>query len=237
MLRQDTNKTMTGVDPELATYEPPPACRAQLGPIIQLLKSAKTTVIRPFYGARIICKMCPPSPLLPGGLIYYDSQLAVDTDGSRFATRDRTGQARTAWQPRHRAVDADTVPYFSVNLPVFHDPRFGLRKGDIAAVIYHNTLAFAVLADVGGRHLGEGSLALHRALGHERVVHRGTLHERFHDIGIPGGVITVAFPRSGDPGSAELTMPNHIQARGLQLWWTIRRVGDFPAARSETADA
>lgn len=209
------------------SYQPPAASRAILGPIINLIKSDEARALFPFYDARIICK-------LPGGQIYYESQLAVDTDGSRFAKQDHKGQGRTAWQPGRQPVDADSVSYFSVNIPVFHDSRFGLRKGDVAAVIYQNKLVFAVLADVGGRRLGEGSLALHRELGHERVRNRGSRQERFIDSGIPSGVITIAFPHSGNPGSAALTAQGALRARGQALWWDLLAStgGDFPTPSS-----
>jgi hypothetical protein len=209
---------------ELRLYNPPAPSRGILGPVVDMLQSESTTVLHPFWDARILCR-------LPTGQIYYDSQLAVDTDGSRFAARDATGQARTAWQPGGHAIDADAVPYFSVNIPAFRDRRLGLRKGDLAAVVYGGALAFAVLADVGGRRLGEGSLALHRALGHERVVHRGTSAERFIDDGIPRGVITIVFPGSGASAGTARATAESIVWRGASLWWALvlkGQKGGFP---------
>jgi hypothetical protein len=198
---------------ELRRYDPPASSKGPLGPVVDLLKDQRTTVLHPFWSAKIVCR-------LPTGQIYYDSQLAVDTDGSRFATQDGTGQLQTAWEPGGLAVDADAIPYFSVKISVFRDSRLGLRKGDIAAVVYRDTLAFAVLADVGGKRLGEGSLALHRALGHERVVNRGTRMESFVDVGISSDVITIVFPGSG-AGASTAPTAESILLRGEQLWWRL----------------
>jgi hypothetical protein len=205
-------------------YNPPADSKSILGPVLGLIRGDGATPITPFYGAKLLCR-------LPGNQIFYDSQLAVDTDGSRFAAVDATGQAGTAWNPGGKAVDADQVPYFSVNMPTFYNPAVGIKKGDIAAIIYRGVLAFAVLADVGGKNLGEGSLALHRALGNERVVGRGTKHERFIDQGIPAGVLTIAFPGSGRGHVAWCTAASII-ANGRAAWQLLLAStgGSFPVS-------
>jgi len=204
-------------------YSAPPGAESILGPISSLIKSGEARVLPPFLGARIVCR-------LPAGQIYYDSQLAVDTDGSRFHRSDNHGQSTTAWQPGNHSVDADVISYFSVPLPIFYDSRFQLRKGNVAAVIYHNILTFAVLADVGGANLGEGSLELHRQLRHERVVNRNTPQERFLDSGIPGGVITIVFPESGNANVAP--QGASIRSMGLHCWRSLllSTSGDFDSA-------
>ncbi len=137
---------------------------------------------------------------------YYDSKLDLDTDGSIYAGQDRTGQGATALRyPGGRSVDANAVLYFV--LPGLFYQAWRIRKGDLGAVFYRDHLAFAVFADVGPRHrIGEGSIALHRALGHETIV-----NGRLRNVGIDRGVITIVFPHSGD-GTPQT--PERIQA----LW-------------------
>ena len=96
-------------------YAPPAGSRGILAPITHLIRNAGTVALFPFYDAKIVCK-------LPGGQIYYESQLAVDTDGSRFASQDGTGQAKTAWTPGGRSIDADAIPYFSEHSGPTHHP-------------------------------------------------------------------------------------------------------------------
>lgn len=196
-------------------YKPPAASANVLGPVLALITDNRGQNITPAYGAKLLCR-------LSSGEIFFDSQLAVDTDGSRFAAQDATGQAGTAWSPGGHAIDADAVPYFSINIPTFHNPKVGIRKGDLAIVIWNGVIAYAVLADVGGKHLGEGSLALHRDLGHERVVNRGTPRERFIDVGIPRDVLTIAFPGSGK-GHAAWQTRAQIQTQGKSYWWALQR--------------
>jgi hypothetical protein len=205
-------------------YNPPLESKSILGSVLGLIRGDGATSITSFYGAKLLCR-------LPGNQIFYDSQLAVDTDGSRFAATDATGQAGTAWTPGGKPVDADEVPYFSVTIPAYRNPAIGIRKGDIAAIIYRGVLAFAVLADVGGKRLGEGSLALHRALGNERVVARGTKHERFIDSGISASVLTIAFPGSGRGHMAWCTAES-INANGRAAWQLLLAStgGSFPVS-------
>ena len=60
---------------------------------------------------------------------------------------------------------------------------------------------------LGPRHgIGEGSIALHRALGHETIV-----NGRLRNVGIDRGVITIVFPHSGD-GAPQT--PERIQTLG-----------------------
>src|SRR5436190_17461197 len=144
-----------------STYQPPVASQPLLGNVVSLLNSSRTHGIRPLlHGARHMAK-------LPGGEVYYDSALELDTDGSVYAAQDGTGQSRTSLRYADgSSVDADDIPYFV--LPGHFYTRHRIQLGDVAAVIYGRLLAFAVFADVGpAANIGEGSIALHRALGHE----------------------------------------------------------------------
>jgi hypothetical protein len=170
----------------MSEYKPPTASLGRLGAIVDALKRA-TKIEHSFRkGGKAVFK-------LEGGELYYDSLLDLDTDGSRFAEQDQTGQSDTSLhQPNGKPVDSDAVPFFV--LPGRFERKFGIKLGDVAAVVFKDKIEFAVFADHGPRtKLGEGSIALHRSLGHETI--RGG---RLHDEAIDRDVITIVFPASGD---------------------------------------
>jgi Fungal chitosanase of glycosyl hydrolase group 75 len=188
----------------IVNYHPPADSLSRLGAITGRLESA-TRINHAFRkGGKVIFK-------LEGGELYYDSLLDLDSDGSRWATQDATGQTDTSLhQPDGGPVDSDAVPFFVLPGRGFYQ-QFGIRLGDIAAVIYRDKIEFAVFADHGpASKLGEGSIALHRSLGHETI--RGG---RFHDEAIDANVITIVFPGSGD-GTPQT--PERIRSTGRQLF-------------------
>lgn len=120
---------------------------------------------------------------LPSGAIAYVSKLAVDLDGSAFAcgpNHGRMDQCPTTLMFRDAAggetpVDADTIPYVVIPEAGPDDTAgeftrlTGVRVGDFGVVILGRRVVPVIVADTGPyRKLGEGSLALHRALGHEQ---------------------------------------------------------------------
>jgi hypothetical protein len=191
----------------MSNYQPPSASLGRLGSIVQALDSA-TKIDHPFKkGGKAIFK-------LTGGEIYYDSLLDLDTDGSRFATQDQTGQSDTTLhQPDGKPVDSDAVPYFVLPGHGFYQ-QFGIRLGDVAAVIFGDKVELAVFADHGPRtKLGEGSIALHRSLGHEAI-----RNGKLHDEAIDRDVVTIVFPGSGD-GTPQT--PDSIRAIGKGLFTAL----------------
>jgi Fungal chitosanase of glycosyl hydrolase group 75 len=152
-----------------------------------------------FVGKEFMCKF-------PSGQLYFESKLALDTDGSPvYAPLDRTGQLQTAVKLADGTdLDADVINYFVLPGLKSHGTFFfahhGIRKGDIGIVIHGIRMAFACFGDVGpSGSLGEGSISLHRELGNETIRGRetasgGTLTNR----GINRGVITIVFPGSGN---------------------------------------
>jgi hypothetical protein len=183
----------------MSTYHPPQASLSRLGAIADALDRA-TRIEHVFKkGGKAIFK-------LEGGELYYDSLLDLDTDGSRFAAQDATGQSDTSLhQPNGKPVDSDVVPFFV--LPGSFGEHQGFRLGDVAAVIFKDKVEFAVFADHGpSKKLGEGSIALHRSLGHETI--RGG---KLHDEAIDADVITIVFPGSGDETPQT---PDRIRAIG-----------------------
>ncbi|HEX8215698.1 MAG TPA: DUF2272 domain-containing protein [Allosphingosinicella sp.] len=142
----------------------------------------------------------PPTTLrlLPGGQMYFESRLELDTDGwpGGNGRGDRHYQSATSYRLADKtSIDANIVPYFVLPQPVDWVKGFRIWLGDVAAVLYENKLAFAVFADFGGRDsMGEGSLELFRQLGMERLDGSGNIINR----GSPrdGKIVTIVFPAS-----------------------------------------
>ena len=190
------------------SYQPPSASLSRLGTITRQLERA-TTVRQHFdHGGDFVF-------LLPGGQLYFEGPLELDTDGSKFYDQDPTGQSDTSIHDAHdRPVDANRVPYFVLPCHGFCD-KFGIQLGDIAAVIHNDRIEFAVFADCGpANKLGEGSIALHRALGHETVIN-GTLH----NDGIDSGVVTIVFPGSGKTDDPQT--PQKVRQIGSMLFHAL----------------
>jgi hypothetical protein len=188
-------------------YSPNALSAELLGSIAESLKRAKK-IEHSFQNA-------PKAVLLlESGALYFDSVLNLDTDGSIYYAQDAQGQAQTSIENADGSpVDSNSVPYFVLPEKNFYQ-RFGIRLGDVAAVIYKNKIEFAVFADeYGHQHieeqLGEGSIALHRALGHETIIGGKLVNEAIDE-----GVITIVFPASGIEGNAQT--PEKIRAVGVK---------------------
>jgi hypothetical protein len=179
---------------------------------------------------------------LPGGAIAYVSKLAVDLDGSPFACgpdRQRSDQCPTALMfsrpdGGETPLDADRVPYVVIPAagPVPWRGEFsrltGVRVGDLGVVIRDGVVVPVIVGDTGPYNkLGEGSLALHRALGRELCTDRGGDGVCRHVVGdmtsIDDGVTTVLFPGSRPQGLTPDNVEAVVRALGLRLWDDYRR--------------
>jgi glycosyl hydrolase group 75 (putative chitosanase) len=187
-------------------YHPPEASVERLGKIVATLDSSQRVEHNFKKGGKAVFT-------LPGGELYYDSLLDLDTDGSEFAKQDPSGQPDTSLHhPNGKPVDSNAVPYFV--LPGGFEQKFGIELGDVAAVLFKEKIEFAVFADHGPRRkLGEGSIALHRALGHETIRNGKLLNEA-----IDSDVITIVFPGSGD-GTPQT--PEKIREIGRQKFTAL----------------
>jgi hypothetical protein len=154
--------------------------------------------------------------------------MELDTDGSVYAQKDHHGRKDGETSAHDRdghPLDANAVNYFVLPDGAFMG-RFGINLGDIAAVIFRERLAFACLGDIGPPdRLGEGSIALHRALGFERVP-KGKLG----DAGIDRDVVTIVFPNSGlnDPTNQKKVGVSTLesQVRGVLWMAALTQTGD-----------
>lgn len=180
---------------------------------------------------------------LPGSVIAYTSKLAVDLDGSPFACGPDHGHMdqcpTTLMLPDGHGgevpVDADVVPYVVIpdNGPSAEAGppdvagefmrQTGLNVGDFGVVIWRGRTVPVIVADTGPYSLlGEGSLALHRALGRDQC----TKHDakgvcvavRDDMASISRDVTTVLFPGSAQKGLTPDNIAAVTRRTGLQLW-------------------
>lgn len=174
---------------------------------------------------------------LPGGAVAWSSKLAVDLDGSALAcseNRGRMDQCATSLSPPDGSgaptpVDADRVPYVVIPVSRPGEPRgeftrlTGVGLGDFGVVIWRGRTVPVIVADTGPwSKLGEGSLALHRALGHDECRRRdaqGVCRGGSDDMGsIEGDVVTVVFPGTARSDLTSDTVAAVTREEGLRLW-------------------
>jgi glycosyl hydrolase group 75 (putative chitosanase) len=172
---------------------------------------------------------------LENGLVVVKSRsLALDTDGASQALRacDATSQADTALHdPEGQPIDANAIPYYV--LPWCggaadhgqcqqHPPyqQLGLQLGNVAAVIVRDKIAYAIAADLGPeKQFGEGSIALHRQLGHETVGKDAANPRCAKNDSLEAEVIFVIFPASNFAWLAQ----EAIAQQGAAYWTALRR--------------
>ena len=102
--------------------------------------------------------------------------------GFYISTTSLVDSTKAVNDPR-RYVDSETVNYITMTHAL---STYGVRVGDCAAVSYGDTLAGVIVADIGP-HLGEGSIALAKALGINPDPKRG---------GCDSGVRFAVFPKT-----------------------------------------
>lgn len=197
---------------------------------------------------------CPDDPnrvtalrRLPDGAIAFVSKLAVDFDGSAFACGPRhesSDQCPTSLMlPDGKGgsvpVDADAIPYVVIPDagPRDRESEFnrltGLRVGDFGVVIARGHVIPVIVADEGPfSKLGEGSMALHRALDHEVCSGRpraGPCERLATPVeSIEGDVTTILYPGTARADLTPETIAAITRREGLRLWSRSR--GGRPAS-------
>jgi hypothetical protein len=195
-----------------AKYRPETESAKVLADIVNLVDRAKP-VAHGFQSVRFL-------GTLPGGQLYFDSELQLDTDG----WPEGKGKGDPSWQPdtsftysNSASINANKVPYFVLPLPKTWPAQFDIQLGDLAAIVFKSRLAFAIFADEGPRNkLGEGSLELLRRLGEERLRSNG----RIINSGMGPGVISIVFPGSRPSAHPkdEASLLKSIDEEGARLF-------------------
>ncbi|RKF35781.1 glycoside hydrolase family 75 protein [Paraburkholderia fungorum] len=163
-------------------------------------------------------------------VIVKARNLALDTDGASAEVRscDPDAQGGTALPDRHgNAIDSNATPYYvlpscdrgSKNYasckknPPYR--QLGLQTGDLAAVITGDKIAYAIAGDTGPeKKFGEGSIQLHRRLGHEVIGANPRNPQCAANVSLPQETYLVIFPKSNHKW-----LPNEeIDRAGAALW-------------------
>lgn len=190
--------------------------------VSRLLADSKPATVKFYDGSSTWQKMTKAVSKLNNGkaIIVQASYLTLDTDGASKEVRacDPTSQAGTALG---NPTDANAIPYFVLpggkntggNTYVFK--QLGLQKGDLAALISGDKLVFAIAADVGPeKQFGEGSVQLHRQLGHETVGKDPKNPKCAKDESLSKEVFIVVFPKSNN----KWLPAKDIEEKGKKLW-------------------
>ncbi|MBV9840719.1 MAG: hypothetical protein JOY99_04140 [Sphingomonadaceae bacterium] len=191
---------------------------------------------------------------LPGGAIAYTSKLAVDLDGSPFACgprHGRTDQCPTSLMLHDRRgrevpVDADAVPYVVIPEAGPSDAAgefarlTGVGVGDFGVVVARGRVVPVIVADTGPySKLGEGSLALHRAIGRELCARRtDRVCDRVADPleSVGSEVTTILFPGSARSDITPATILAVTKREAMQRWAKLRARARRRDARITSAD-
>lgn len=170
---------------------------------------------------------------LPDGTIAFASKLAVDLDGSPFACSPDHGamdQCPTALmlddgRGGEVPIDADRIPYVVIPWEGPSDVQgqftalTGVKAGDFGYVVHDGVTVPVIVGDTGPfEKLGEGSIALHRALGRELCAKRDKAGVCIRVVApmesIEGDVVTVLFPGSArddlTPATIARTIPVEV---------------------------
>jgi hypothetical protein len=173
--------------------------------------------------------------------VAYVSKLAIDFDGSPLACgpgRDRQDQCPTSLMlPDATGIrvptNADRINYVVIpnagppeNRGEFHSLT-GLGVGDFGVVIWNGAVVPVIVADTGPyTKLGEGSLALHRSLGHEQCAMRDTADvclQSKEQASIDEDVVTILVPGTARHDLTAETLEAAVPREAMRLWESYRR--------------
>jgi hypothetical protein len=188
-----------------------------------------------------------PSSAAASKTIMYKSKLDLDLDGSWISCHDEQlgAECETSLMlpatsstpcivpeaPMDRCVpvDADRIAYIVLpgagpaGSPSFEfRERTGLNIGDVGVVLSGDKIVPIIIADIGQfNKIGEGSIALHRALGFEYCQQRNETADciRIRPAArIRSGVVTLLFTNSRPEGMTPDNIENLVRDRAMSLY-------------------
>ena len=175
---------------------------------------------------------------LPGNAVAFTTKLGVDYDGSWVAAHTPGMTDLKDTSKEYPGPDGQNVPTNSDAIPYVVIPnaggadtdirnafshKTGVRLGDFGVVIFQGHVVPVVVADGGPfNKIGEGSIALHRALGREFCLNRNAdgICTKLNSgpSSIDGEVTTIVFAGSELHGTTAATLPKVTQDEGLRLF-------------------
>jgi hypothetical protein len=181
-------------------------------------------------------------PGLPGDAIAFTSKLGVDYDGSWVAAHTPgltdlkdTSKEFPGPDGKNGPTDSDTVAYVVIpnagnadaNIRNGFSIKTGVHLGNVGVVIFRDIVVPVIVADGGPfNKIGEGSMALHRALGTELCLTRNSegncTKVNLHPSSIEGGATTIIFVDSGTPGATAATVEKATEQEATKLFDVFR---------------
>ena len=165
---------------------------------------------------------------LKNGVVFFDGKMGVDADGSPYAKahRDKINQDDTSLRYPLKgdpSLNADRVPFVVIPMGGFAE-ELGVELGDVVAVIWKSKRVFALIGDAGPPcKIGEGSIALHEALGHAVCLQRSSTGdcEELRDVSIDKHVLYFIFPHTRAqiyPGLTPDNVGQRMESIGAKAW-------------------
>jgi subtilisin family serine protease len=193
-------------------YVPPPASRGQLDgvPFDQAIRVGEKFSDR-FHDwdqtpkGRIDPSRCKGLYRLPGGVLFWESKMAIDADGSptpSVLASSSGSSPHTSLMFSHtagatNAINAEVVPYFVLPKGDFVD-EFGIELGTLGIVIFEDRITGAIFADQGPRDkIGEASIRVHEIVRGAAAPWKGNPADKIlRDVSVEKGVLFCVFPNA-----------------------------------------
>jgi subtilisin family serine protease len=193
-------------------YAPPPASRGQLDgvPFDQAIRVGEKFSDR-FHDwdqtpkGRIDPSRCIGLYRLPGGVLFWESKMAIDADGSptpSVLASSSGSSPHTSLMFSHtasgtNAINAEVVPYFVLPTGDFVD-EFGIELGTLGIVIFEDRITGAIFADQGPRDkIGEASIRVHELVRGAAAPWKGNPADKIlRDVSVEKGVLFCVFPNA-----------------------------------------
>lgn len=162
---------------------------------------------------------------LPGNAIWFEADMDIDMDGdyNNYSADEKalvqkydrtTNQDQTSWNfPISKNYpNAFRFPYYV--LPPQLASQYGLKLGDLGAIIHGNTIVYAVYADNGPHNkIGEGSAFLARQI---------TPSHTNLGAGLPCCISYVLFPNSAIPDLSSNNWQAKVNEKGAKLFNNVK---------------
>jgi subtilisin family serine protease len=162
---------------------------------------------------------------LPGNVLFWESKMAIDADGSPTPSvlRSSSGSDQNTsllFAQRPHPVNSEVVPYFVLPRGDFVR-ELGIELGSLGVVIFGDQITGAIFADAGPESkIGEASIRVHELVRGPAAPWKGDpANKIIRDVSVEKGVLYVVFPNArfdidtfGPARQADMAMAIHAAA-------------------------
>jgi len=139
---------------------------------------------------------------LPGGVLFWESKMAIDADGSPTASvlaSSSGSNQHTSLEFSHPAgaINSEVVPYFVLPKGDFVD-EFGITLGTLGIVIFEGKITGAIFADEGPTDkIDDAPIRVHELVRGASAPWKGkTTKKIIRDVSVEQGVLYFVFPNA-----------------------------------------